>query len=908
MLHQLTFNEPSPKSLRDFFEQRVNRVAEAATLVMVLDPGGRLDLPETFTQRGRMWRVIRYDENDLAFRKVFSRDGRVLVWLTGKHGSDEKTVIAVSSLTDVFRQADEILDCSLTGALGTLVPNETFPLEPVLEHATIISSHLGEIASSVPELHKHLSTGAVLDANSMRALVLHALAPQFQARAFLFRADTASQVLQQYARLAWSADWNAQGQTLLQIQAQRASQIELGELRAWFDVPLDKIARLVYLYRFLSRVPIQNVMNQIRGIGVLGFDPQPLERGMETLLHLWERNREWRTRIIRQAENSLSAEDIRRAADLIPFDSSVGNTDPARVADILAQVESPAFLYEIGLRLAHADATYKKLPTLLRRWQEKRPNVLNEFQENDSPHVRAAQALATLLDELSIILARLMQPKIDAARLDELLTWYVDGKFYEMELAHAQAQRAVNRLPMTERERFEALLRNLRVNIRVELDRADHALGKMIASDWNGFLGSKKLALNVLWDFIKTPNVQPTRDACLWFIVLDGMRYDTWMRVVRPQLTDRFEIKKENAYFSLLPSWTYIARTSLMAGQNPEHWKSFQNRFTAEQAQLAAKLVGLTENDWNQKLRFYSGMESDRTMAQFDKSARYPYNLLVFNLSDDNLHQQRDNVATLNESVQMQLNNVLNFLEGLIQPQDMVIVSSDHGFMEMDEGDGIPIPDEKGWEREMTGLRNPVTFRYIRSVNVPPNLAQDDVFTFEYHNVRDGKFTVPIGKKWFKRADASNTARYAHGGISFAEMVVPGAMMQLISVPRIEIIFSDLPPEIQADEGKMQRITLRVHNQGNRSGAYEFETRADTDTAAQIQHGTLQPGADAQHTITFKPVVRRGDGTTRYLQLALTYADANAAAKKITHEIPVRVKTRTDVVEISFGGLDDLDR
>lgn len=902
MLHQLFLPETLPATLQEFFEQRLLQVADAATLVLVLDPGGRLALGETVTRRGQTWRVVRYDENDLAFRKAFSRDGRVLVWLTGKFGSNEKSIIKASSLTDIFRQADEILDCSLSGALSVLAPNETFPLEPLLEHASVITNHLGRIAFGVKELRPHLAPRAALDANSMRALVLYALAPQIEPRAFMFRADTASQVLQQYATLAWNADWTPQGQTLLQTQAARASQVPLDDVRAWFETPPDGIARLVYLYRFLSRAQVQNVMNQIRGLGALGFDPQPLERGMQTLLGLWDKQREWRTRIIRQAENSLSIGDIRRAADLIPFDS------PTRAADVLARVETPAFLYEIGLRLAHFDPTYKKLPTLMRGWQEKHPRVLDEFQESDTPHVRAASALVIVLDALSVILARVTQAQVAASQWDELLTWYVNGKFFEMEYAHAQAQRAVNRLPDAEREAFQGLLKKLRVNIRAFLDHADHVLGKAIAADWNGFLGSKQLALNVLWDFCKTPNVKPTREACLWFIVLDGMRYDTWMRVVRPQLTERFEIKKENAYFSILPSWTYIARTSLMAGRNPDHWQSYQNRFTAEQAQLAAKLLDLAENDREKKMRFYSGMESDRTMAQLDRTMRVPYNLLVFNLSDDNLHQQRDNVAALNESVQLQLKNVLNFLDGLIQPQDLVLVSSDHGFIEMDAEDGIPIPDEKGWEREISGQRNPVTFRYIRSADVPPNLPPDDVFTFEYRNLRDGKFTVPIGKKWFKRAGSSNADRYAHGGISFAEMVVPGAMMQLISAPRIEIGFVELPTEIQAEEKKAQRVVFQIRNSGNQSGNYQLTARADTDATSQTQRGTLEPNQDAAHSFTLRPIVRGKNDTTRFLQLELEYQDTKGVTKKIAREIPVRVKMRADVVEISFGGLDDLDK
>ena len=44
---------------------------------------------------------------------------------------------------------------------------------------------------------------------------------------------------------------------------------------------------------------------------------------------------------------------------------------------------------------------------------------------------------------------------------------------------------------------------------------------------------------------------------------------------------------------------------------------------------------GLSEAERKRRLRFYSGMESDRTQRQLDRDKRFPYSILVFNVSDD---------------------------------------------------------------------------------------------------------------------------------------------------------------------------------------------------------------------------------------------------------------------------------
>lgn len=895
--------ETLPANLIEFLQTRMRDSADAARLLIVIDPGGRLALTETLTQNQRTWQVVRYDENDLAFRKQFNSDARTLVWVTGRFGATEQTTIEVSSIVDVFRQADEIIDCSLTGALGKLVPNETFPLAPTLEHADLIGNHLGAVAQAIPEIRLHLAPRAALDANTVRALVLHALAPRVDIRSFLFQVRAPSTVLRNYVLLAWSEDWDDRGQTLLREQARTASRLDLGELGAWFNAPTVGVARFLYFYRFLTRARVPNVVNQVRGLGVLGFDPEPLEHGLDPVLRLWEQDAAWRKRVIRQAEAGLTFDDIKRAADLVALD------DPSLVLEALQFAEAPAFIYELALRLVRVGIAKKHFQSAMQGWRERHPQALQIFDENDTPFVRSAIAISQILDQMGLISTRLSKPLPERKELSDSLNWYVNGGYYDLELAHALAVRALNRLPEDSRKYVESILKKLRENLRSFLDRADHLLGNQVAENWDGFVSSKQLAPNVLWDFIKTPRVQPTDDACLWFMVFDGMRYDTWQRIVKPRLAERFEIKREQAYLSILPSWTYIARTSLMAGQNPDHWRGYTNKFTDAQWLLTSKLFGLTEQNKEEKLRFYSGMESDRTMENFARHVRYPYNVLVFNISDDNLHKERDNVAALNESVKTQLSNILDFMDGLVRANDLVVVSSDHGFMELDADDGIPIPDESRWQRELTGARNPVTYRYIRSEGVPPDMSPTDTFTFEYRGLRDGKFTVPIGRKWFKREGTKNADRYAHGGISFAEMVVPGALLKLIETPRFEFTLEGLPWAFEADEGKALPIPVRVRNKGNQAGEYVLSLKADTDPSIQVLRGALNPGESEEHAPIVKPVARRDGVTTRFLQIALSFQGADGKAiKSAPREIPIKVRERRDVVEISFGGLDDLDK
>ena len=894
-----TDDSPYPANLTEFVLERLRGLAPSARLALVLDPGARLELESTITLDRRTFVVTKYTGNDLAFRKNFKTDDRAIVWITATP-SESDHLLDLSSLMELFHQADLILDANLVGVLTTLVPNQVWP-DSIEQYGDLICAHLDHFLDAFNELSPHLR-GLALDIHAIRALVLHCLQPEIAPNEFLFKQDTINRVLVQYVTLLWKTTWDETGSEILCHQARESSLIPLGDLAPWFDLSAASIAQFLYLYRFLNRARVPNIVNQIRGLQVLDFDPESLEKSTGAVFALWSRDANWRNRVIAQAEGTLELADIRRIAGLLDLSS------PSKIADAITNAETPLLIYCLGAQLLESAQRANQLPSALAAWLANRPTALNGLADT-LPQNRSVNAIASILDEVAFISARISTPLDPPKGLAQLLDWYINGKYYELELAHARALFALNRLPEEAvRENAQKCLDNLRAQLREYLDGADHELGRQISGNWSEYTNSPRLSTYVLIDHVRRARLRPTPSACLWFIVFDGMRYDTWERVVKPRLLERFEIKKDKAYFCPLPSWTKVARTSLMAGKLPDWWLSYRKAFTADQGVLASQFFELDERAKDQKLRFFSRMESDRTARTLDRTKRFPYNVLVFNISDDDLHKQSGHLGQLNQSIETTLNSAMEFLDGLVNPDDTIIVSSDHGFTELEPGDGILIKEDQHWQRYVDGSAHPVHYRYISGVDAPSNLPIADTFSFEYSKMRDGKFTVAIGRKWFRRAESNQTSRYDHGGISFAEMVVPGAVLQLVTEKKIDLAFDDLPAKIQVAEGKEERVNIRIKNKGNQPGEFELTYSTNTDTTTSVTKNKLGAGGYTEVAMVIRPVMQKGKSLTESLKLILKYTAIDGRLKTSRKEIPIVVKERRDIVEISFGGLDDLDK
>jgi hypothetical protein len=498
-------------------------------------------------------------------------------------------------------------------------------------------------------------------------------------------------------------------------------------------------------------------------------------------------------------------------------------------------------------------------------------------------------AIGNALDEAAFILERTSQKIVDASGLAGLLEWYVQGQYYDLEYAHARALMSSMKIKEEPvRSDLQIILSTLQEKVRDYLDDADHELARWIQQNWYGYRTSPELATNVLIDFVVRPRLMPTEIACLWLIIFDGMRYDSWEGVVKPRLQSVFDIKKEKAYLCVLPSWTSIARTSMTAAKTPDMWKGYNNNFTYNQAMLAGKFFGLPENQYQHKLRFYSGMESDRTVSQFDRNRRYPYNILIFNVSDDDLHKQRNHVGALNENIKSAVDQIL------------------HGFTELEPGYATVVRESSQWQRYMEEREHPVRFRFIRSQEPIEGLLQEHILEFDW-KIPDGRFTVAIGRRWFQREGSKFTVRYDHGGISFSEMVVPGAVLQTIREKKIDLRLEGLPEEISVNEGERLDIQITITNRGNQPGHFDLQYDLDTDRAPRKIGGQVLPAGENEVSLMLNPVILPNGRKTNKLTLILTYLTVKGQTQTRRQDIHVKLVERKDIVEISLGGLDDLD-
>ncbi len=901
-----------PTTVKDFVIANLAELSSAARLVVVFDPYANLGLEDAISVEAmssgnnkRTWRVLRYDGNDLAFRKQHGlKSGQSdLIWVTAQPGASHQLPanIQLQSMMDVWQRAEEIIDASLPGVLRQLAPGETWPEAPIWEHADILDQNLPAVIGGLEKLRPMLKPSVALDKHIIRTLTLHCLHPTIPIEQMLFHVeDTPTRILDTYLNLLWQVDWSPQGLRLLQKQAHDASRLEQRtDIDTWLDISPATLAQYIYLRRFLGSFRVSNIANQLRGLGLFGVETDILEAQVGRILERYDTDSNWRHQVIRQAEASLVIEDVNRAIGLLDLNT------PAAVAEAFAKADTPAMVCALQVKFFTLAFETNEAYKHTAYWTEHRPHILGNLP--DTEFRDQVLHLAALLDEISFIDTRLRLPLPKQTDIARLLDWYVESKLYDLEYAHARAGNEASYI--TDQKlchRFEVYLVWQKKMIGQYLDELDHALADLITPDWGGYLNHPRLAINVLNDLVKRRRIKVDKQARLWIVIFDGMRWDTWARHVKPRLFETFElVESEKAYLSLLPSWTGIARTGLLAGKLPGDWKSYWHKPTRNQAQLSAKLFNIPQREQRKQLQFFSTMESDRKYSQAQNDTRYPYNILVYNISDDNLHSQQGNLAELNKVVNTLLESILQRLKNLVEPEDTLIISSDHGFIELNEKDAVTVPDDRRWERYQRGEAHPVRYRYLLTHEIPDDLSP--VLKVGYRGF-DSKYTVAIGRHWFKRADSrGRDDRYAHGGLSLAEMVVPGAILKRITTKQIKPVLSTRPTKLDLQEKETADMTIFVTNDGNTPLIGKLSVQVNTVAEPVVYEIKLQPGEEDKVIYAVSGEYRSDGNSTKRVDVLFTYQDIDGREKKRSKRIPVNVQERTDVVELDFGGLSDFD-
>jgi len=215
-------------------------------------------------------------------------------------------------------------------------------------------------------------------------------------------------------------------------------------------------------------------------------------------------------------------------------------------------------------------------------------------------------------------------------------------------------------------------------------------------------------------------------------------------------------------------STTEWARNALFAGTLPSDFQS------SDESELLSLALGTQEIIQIKKYGEAPGQRDGMINLIEDNSQ---IKSIVFNLIDIKLHNTIQNLVTLYEEVQVNFENTIQPYLEKIPPNSLVFIVSDHGFVELDDK-GILSPNRSQADphRRYIGLR---------SFSNPDNISPSDFVFFSTENIkmptndnilkyaftRLGRYITSA-----KEQESGRSVRYAHGGVSMQEMIIPCAV------------------------------------------------------------------------------------------------------------------------------------
>ena len=296
----------------------------------------------------------------------------------------------------------------------------------------------------------------------------------------------------------------------------------------------------------------------------------------------------------------------------------------------------------------------------------------------------------------------------------------------------------------------------LHYRVREFLSRLDRMLADFRAEIRQDSCVDREAQFRILPDLVRGRRLPPK--ARVRILVMDGMRYDTWDMVVRPLLAEHFEVVdgKDRPYFSLLPSKTDVARRGLLAANLGKDWKDYFGKPAKAERTLARRGAGTRQRGLVGANRLHYRCRDDeaRQKMGYNVEEGCDFNVLIYPISDDLGHYHNDTLSALNDKIRQQLlsqqgrRGIIDDLKRRVQPGDLVLVTSDHGFQEL-------FPDEAATISRLDAIQSgakeeDIAYRYLRFNPKKASLPADCV-AMEWEEIGPGgrhdktSYVLPVG-------------------------------------------------------------------------------------------------------------------------------------------------------------------
>jgi len=905
------------------------RVAVAIDSDRFLADARVLDKPTVVDPAGREWQLVVFRGDDLGFRLRFRQgaaQGRVVIVLTRGAGAVEP--IDVSHVADILarNEAGEPLDLSVPAFFRRITPKINCPVTELWRFKNDLLARLDHAQDAADKLIQRWGKPDSWGRGQVAAMVLLAYHAELGLDDIWTDEIEPAEFLAHALRLLVGMPELANHRDVVQQIIREAAREQVEDLLFWAEAGAAELAGYLVLRDLAGQVKLQNPSNQLAGLQL--FSPELPLAEMDSLAPkvaaVLKKDAIW-SAIGQRAEAFLTPARVAKVLSLLPPLSGC-----AKDAEFLLAQTTPAILRQY--LLAALDGFFANQSAQALAWvQALEGHPLLGDVEVATDRTRQCQAGLRLLLTLRRVESNLALPLAKFPHADALLDWYVQNGQHLLELEVSQAahclaqfddddisQRGHQYLFGTDEQRPTP--ESLKGRAVERLERLDTALAAFVRPNVEQFCRGARNVRGLLGGKIDVKQIAAdTLPGRVWVLIFDGMRLDTWEQVVRPLLSEFFQIE-DSPCFCVLPSYTDIARTGLLAGGVPSEWRGFKGTFSPDEAQLFAVNMGLTAQETRTKLRYVTGVDTAKARKKLgfvDKDAPL-LNVLIYPISDEEAHEFEGDLASLNNVIRTKMlgdksagvRGVLDDLLKRIEPDDLVVLSSDHGFKELLQGDAVAVADA---EAKMAGktMDDTVRWRYVEGF--PPSAMPDAV------KVSTGTEDVwmAVGRRWFMREGTKVMPRYSHGGLSLAEVVVPGVMLRRVTEKAARAELLDLPTVLQADEDAVVELPFSVRNTGNCEIEFEVRVVSNLGQELLLKQGHLAPATSAKLTASVlakyrETPAREPDptGTVSAVTLRLRHTGLDGAWRDALDgraSIPVKIKPKTVKFDTdALKGFDDV--
>jgi hypothetical protein len=893
----------------------------------LLTDAGVLGKPAIVDDGGRTWQPVVFRGDDLAFRmrvRATAGNGPVFVVLGArpqKPDSDGKQTTAridASWIADVLalNEGGDPLDLSLPAFFRRICPRINFPETPLRRYRDVLMDRLEVVPAAAAKIIQRWGKPDDWGNGQIAALALLAGHPALTLHDIWPDETRTDAFVEHGLRLLLGTPTLAADRPVVIEILREAAQPQVRDGLGWFGFPPAELAAYIVLRLVAEQYGLQNPTTQLMGLHL--FPPEMSINKLELVAMRVI------TRLRSQAEVWRRIEDLSagfltsRRMDRI-FDGLLPGQSRSQCMAYIQRSDGVALIAQRHVLHILKEFFSQPIPASM-EWVDQLSDV-----RAGGVH---AEAGLNLLRRIRKVEDALAKPLPDFPHAEALLQWYVETGHHGLELLVARAWGDLQacgdgdlvdegrRCFFGEEGDTNPSPDSLRDRVRARLDEIDRILADFIRPNPRKFMqGPQSAAGLIRWrlDEILKRLALGSQDGRVWIVIFDGMRYDAWDEVVRPAFSGHFEIDAQ-PYFTVLPTFTLYARSSLLGGSLPGEGVNNQGEPTTNEPILVARNLGLSQEEAKTRLRFVTDAETTAALMKVgfkDKDVR-DVNVLIYPVSDD-CHDFNGDLAAFNHRIRAAIigdktqgvRGILDDLQVRVRPEDTLLLTSDHGFIELLRTQALPVTDVNGGADAAK-----IQPRYIGCQEkkvADPSLSV---------TVGNGVFQLPVGSVWFKR-EKSVSPRYSHGGCSMAEMVVPGAVLRKITGKIARPALESIPTQILVEEDVVADVSVVVRNAGNVDLSLSVRLQDNLGEVIALQEATLPVGQKltiaGQLTGRYRETAAREvdpKGTVTSVGVRVHYTDVDGKRREFEEGmvvIPVRVKPKPTRLESdALKSFDDM--